>query len=239
MFEDATFHSRGVLGNSTPKWMLLALGLNLALLATMVIMPLMHPESLPARLISRLIYVPDAQPRVVTRSQSAPAHPIAAPVSVPLKLPQISRIPRPEISEDGPPPTGDGANLSSTMSTGDVVGGSSTAPFHPTPPPVVQPATPHTISISAGVAGGLLYYQSKPPYPPIAKATGTSGAVVMAATISSTGTIENIRVLSGNPMLRQAAVDAVKTWRYHPYLLNNQPVAVETTITINFSLSGR
>jgi protein TonB len=68
---------------------------------------------------------------------------------------------------------------------------------------------------------------------------GVSGTVVLAATISKSGTIENLRVLSGHPMLTQAAIDAVKTWRYRPYLLNHEPVEVETTINVVFSMGSR
>jgi protein TonB len=218
--------------------MLLALGLNLSLLATMVIMPLMHPESLPARLVSSLVYVPEAQPRIIARNQTLPAHPIASPAPMQLDLSRARTITQPTNSESGPPPAGGGIEIFSMDGTGSVPGALPNNIFRPAQPPAVKPATPRVITLSSGVAGGLLFYQTRPAYPPIAKATGTSGPVVLAATISSSGTIENLRVLSGNPMLRQAAVEAVKTWRYHPYLLNNQPVAVETTITINFSLNG-
>jgi len=62
--------------------------------------------------------------------------------------------------------------------------------------------------------------------------------VVLQATISKTGTIENLRVISGPAMLQQSAMDAVKSWRYRPYLLNNDPVEVETTVNVVFSLGG-
>ncbi len=72
-------------------------------------------------------------------------------------------------------------------------------------------------------------------YPPIAKAARVSGTVVIQATISKTGTIENLRVISGPAMLQQAAMDAVRAWRYRPYLLNNEPVEVETTVNVIFT----
>ena len=64
------------------------------------------------------------------------------------------------------------------------------------------------------------------------------GPVVLAAVISKAGAIENLRVLSGHPMLVKAAIDAVSEWRYRPYILNNEPVEVETQITVNFTLGG-
>jgi len=65
-----------------------------------------------------------------------------------------------------------------------------------------------------------------------------SGTVVIQATISKAGTIDNLRVVSGPTMLRQAALDAVKTWRYKPYMLDGEPVDVETTVSVNFTLGG-
>ena len=75
-------------------------------------------------------------------------------------------------------------------------------------------------------------------YPPIAKAARVSGTVVIQATISKTGTVENLRVISGPAMLQQSALDAVRSWRYRPYLLNNEPVEVETTVNVIFTLGG-
>jgi protein TonB len=104
--------------------------------------------------------------------------------------------------------------------------------------PKVAAAPPKKVAISAGVATGMLIQKTTPIYPPIAKAARVSGTVILQATISKTGTIENLRVVSGPAMLQQAALDAVKTWRYRPYLLNNDPVEVETTINVIFSLGG-
>jgi len=77
-----------------------------------------------------------------------------------------------------------------------------------------------------------------PQYPAIAKAARIQGTVVLQATISKTGEIENLRVVSGPPMLQQSAMDAVRTWRYRPYLLNNEPVEVDTTVNVIFNLDG-
>ena len=66
----------------------------------------------------------------------------------------------------------------------------------------------------------------------------TGRAVVLQAEISKDGTIQNLQLISGHPMLAPAAIEAVKQWRYKPYLLNGEPVAVETQVVVNFSLSG-
>jgi protein TonB len=104
--------------------------------------------------------------------------------------------------------------------------------------PKVQAAPPKKINISAGVAQGMLIQKTTPNYPPIAKAARVSGTVVIQAKISKQGTIEDLHVVSGPAMLQQAALDAVKTWRYRPYLLNNEPVEVETTVNVIFTLGG-
>jgi protein TonB len=84
----------------------------------------------------------------------------------------------------------------------------------------------------------MLLEKTQPFYPPIAKAARVSGTVVLQVTISETGLIESPRVVSGPAMLQQAALDAVKNWRYRPYLLNNEPVKVETTVNVIFALGG-
>ena len=104
--------------------------------------------------------------------------------------------------------------------------------------PKVKIAAPTKVSISAGVAGGLLVQKTSPAYPQIAREARVSGTVVIQATISKTGAIQNLRAVSGPTMLRQAALDAVKTWRYNPYMLDGQPVDVETTVSVTFSLGG-
>jgi protein TonB len=85
---------------------------------------------------------------------------------------------------------------------------------------------------------GFLLNKTTPTYPPIAKAARVQGTVVLQATISKQGTIEDLRVISGPAMLQQAALDAVRQWRYRPYLLNNEPVEVETTVNVIFTLGG-
>ncbi|HLY43315.1 MAG TPA: energy transducer TonB [Terracidiphilus sp.] len=90
--------------------------------------------------------------------------------------------------------------------------------------------------ISDGVAAGMLLHKTAPIYPEFAKQGHVTGTVVLGATISKTGTIQDIHYISGPEILRNAAMDAVKTWRYRPYMLDSQPVAVDTTIKLVFSL---
>jgi periplasmic protein TonB len=106
-------------------------------------------------------------------------------------------------------------------------------------PAVTVRQTPRrTLSISSGVMAGNLLEKTVPLYPPIPKAARIQGTVVLQATISKAGLIQNLRVISGPTMLQQAALNAVRSWRYKPYLLNGEPVEVETTVNVVFSLGG-
>jgi len=203
----------------------------------MIALPLLDPDSLPTRILMRTLYAP------------APA-PVAFPHPSVMRNPgrtiQISlnpfQVPRqtPSTIDDKPGPAPANVDpFGETASGNDVAGATLTNAFQPTPPPVVHHAPPSITKISQGVATGLLLSRTLPTYPIVARSTGTSGTVVLAATISTAGTIENLRVLSGSPMLTAAALDAVRTWLYRPYLLNNQPVEVETTINVVFSMGNR
>jgi len=85
---------------------------------------------------------------------------------------------------------------------------------------------------------GNLIYRVQPNYPALARSARVQGAVVLRAVISRSGTIENLQVLTGHPLLTSAALDAVRQWRYRPYILNGEPVVVETQVTVNFLLAG-
>jgi protein TonB len=104
--------------------------------------------------------------------------------------------------------------------------------------PVVKAAAPKKIAVSSGVMAGNILVKTQPQYPAIAKAARIQGTVVLQATISKEGTITNLTVVSGPPMLQQAALDAVRSWRYKPYLLNGEPVEVGTQVNVVFSLGG-
>jgi protein TonB len=107
-----------------------------------------------------------------------------------------------------------------------LIGGESKAPA-----PVLQ-----TVNISQGVSRGLLVKQTQPIYPPNALRLRLEGAVQLSATISRNGDISALKILSGDPLLARAAAEAVKQWKYKPYLLNGEPVEIQTQITVNFTL---
>ena len=103
------------------------------------------------------------------------------------------------------------------------------------PMPPCQPV-PMRIRVSPGVAAGMLLHAEPPNYPPAAKANHVEGTVVLHAVIGKDGKVQDIQVLSGDSRLAEAAVEAVKQWRYRPFRLNGEPVEVDTQITIVFQL---
>jgi protein TonB len=155
------------------------------------------------------------------------SHQLNAPSRIPNDLKMLA-------GKEPPPSSSFAASGMEGLSGGGVAGNV----FNGQNAPKVKVAAPSKISISAGVAGGLLIQKNAPVYPQIAREARVSGTVVIQATISKTGVIENLRAVSGPTMLRQSALDAVKTWRYKPYLLDGDPVDVETTVSVTFSLGG-
>ena len=106
-----------------------------------------------------------------------------------------------------------------------------------TPPPPA--ATPNVRPFRpSNLLEGSLVRRVQPVYPQLARNARIQGKVVLSAVISKAGTIENLQLVSGHPMLVPAAIDAVSQWRYRPYILNGDPIEVETQITVNFTLSG-
>ena len=155
---------------------------------------------------------------------------IIAPLSVPRETPRINDPGSGPIAPDAPTidyGPGNGPIIGATHGLGDAI-------------PLVIPARPaptRPLHVSTLTEANLLR-RVQPIYPPLARQARVQGAVELRAIISKTGTIENLVVVSGHPMLARSAMEAVRQWRYRPYQLNNQPVEVETDITVNFVLSG-
>jgi protein TonB len=237
MFEDALMESGHRIKTKSKWWSIVALIINCAIVLGLVLWPLMHLESLPKNMMATLLVAPAPPP------PPPPPPPPAAPVKVhvqtvnpfeaPTKIPHEIK----QVKEEPPPPTNQGVAGMEGMGGGGAIGGI-LGGMGNSPAPVVKAATPKKIAISSGVMTGLKTGGVNPTYPPIARAARISGTVVLQATISKSGTIENLRVISGPPMLTQSALEAVKTWRYKPYQLNGEPVEVETTVNVVFNLGG-
>lgn len=235
MFEDSTFESTGRIRTRSRGWMLATFLLNSAVLVTLALFPLLYPEALP-RVVNIMLMTappPQQQPPQPPHQQRLPrVSPVSEIVGQRLMAPPV--IPRqtyvPATQE--PPQIGSVAS----MDMGSQASGPGAGVFRGHTRPSVRPEPRQTARVSGGVMNGLLVRKVIPEYPPIARTMGIGGTVVLQATISKSGTIENLRVVSGPEMLRQAAINAVSQWRYQPYLLSGEPVEVETTVNVQFTL---
>ncbi len=99
-----------------------------------------------------------------------------------------------------------------------------------------QPAKPTRLRISTGAAKGLKIHDVQPKYPQDARARGIEGDVLLQATIDTQGNLTNLKVVQGEPILVEASMDAVKKWKYRPYIYEGKPVEVDTTIRIEFHM---
>jgi len=109
-------------------------------------------------------------------------------------------------------------------------------PAMPPPQPIIKKTESKPVKLSEGVSEAQLISRVEPHYPPLAVETRTQGTVRLHAIISRQGRITSLEVLSGHPFLVQAALEAVRQWRYRPTMLDGDPVEVETTITVVFQL---
>ena len=246
MFEDSLLESGGRLKTKRGMTTFFSMILQVFLIGLLVLIPLLFTEALPKQQLMTFLVAPPPPP-------PPPPPPAAAPVKVvkqiqsdlnngqlrtPTKIPEKVQMIK---EEETPPPT---------MAAGGVVGGvPGGVPggqmggviggiISSTPVAVPKVATPQKVRVSQGVSQGLLIKKVQPPYPPLARQARIQGQVVLQADISKDGTIQNLRLISGHPMLAPSAIEAVKQWRYKPYFLNGEPVEVETQITVIFSLSG-
>jgi TonB family protein len=105
-------------------------------------------------------------------------------------------------------------------------------------PPPPKPAAPSRIKQGGNVTAASIITQTRPLYPPLARQARIQGNVVLHAIIDKDGKVAQLEVISGHPLLVQSALDAVKQWRYKPTLLNGDPVEVDTTITVTFTMGG-
>lgn len=234
MFEDSTFESTGRIHTRSGNWMVATSGLNGSIVLALALVPLLYPHALPPMVLPFLMEAPVApviETKPVTRVEpvrQVPSQMQGNHIFAPTTIPQIPYIAdRPEALaninvanmalDDG---ASTGANLFGDQGRRPVVHQGATKP----------------VRISGTVVEGLLIQKTIPRYPPIALASRTQGTVVLQATISRAGTIENLHVMSGPAMLYQSAMDAVKNWRYRPYLLSGEPVEVETTVNVVFKL---
>jgi protein TonB len=245
MFEDSLIESGGRLSTKRGLTTTISFILQVALVGILVLIPLLFTEALPKTQLMTFLVAPPPPP--------PPPPPAATPVKVvkqiqtdivngqlrtPTKIPEKVQMIK---EEEAPPPMSSMAGVVGGVpggvpggQMGGVIGGIISS----TPVAVPKAATPQRVRVSQGVTQGLLIRKIQPNYPPLARQARIQGSVLLQAVISKEGAIENLRLISGHPMLAPSALEAVKQWRYKPYILNGEPVEVETQITVNFTLSG-
>lgn len=250
MFEDSLLESGGKnskLKRRGPWATLLSFAIQAGLVGVLVLIPLIYTEALPKQQLMGYLVAPPPPPPPPPPPAATPAPvkvakptteidngELKAPTAIPKKIAML---------KDDEPPASSGV-VGGVVGgvpggqAGGVVGGVLGSIVSAAPTAVPKAATPTRVKVSAGVTSGYLIRKIQPLYPPLAKQARISGSVVLQAVISKDGSIQQLRVVSGHPMLVQSALDAVKQWRYKPYILNGEPVEVDTQVTVNFTLAG-
>jgi periplasmic protein TonB len=245
MFEDSLIESGGKLKTKRGWTSIVSFLIQFMIIGVMVLIPLIFTEALPKTVTLGFLVAPPPPP--------PPPPPAAAPVKVvkviqtdivngqlrtPTKIPQKVQMIK---EEEAPPPVMASAGVVGGVPggvPGGSMGGVIGSVLSSTPVAVPKIATPQRVRVSSGVVSGLKIRDVRPNYPPLARQARIQGVVILQAQISKDGSIENLQLISGHPMLAPAAIEAVKQWKYKPYLLNGEPVEVETQVQVNFTLAG-
>lgn len=205
-----------------------------AIVGVMILIPLIYTEALPKGMLSTFLVAPAPPP---------PPPPPAAPVKVvrpriiqPQRMVAPTVIPKKiEIVKEAAPDVSAGPDFGVAGGTGGPLGGAISGVIAPPPP---KPVAPARIRVGGNVQSAMLVRQVQPLYPQIARTAHIQGTIVLHAIIAKDGTIQELQYVTGPPLLMRAAMDAVREWRYKPTLLNGEPVEVDTTISVVFTLGG-
>jgi periplasmic protein TonB len=218
--------------------------LEIIIIGITVIIPLIYTDALPKATLMTFLVAPPPPPPPPPPAAKAPpvvihkvsmADLMKAPTVIPKTIAKIKDQPVVQSTGVVGGVTGGvpGGEMGGVL--GGIIGGVTGGP---PPPPPPKPKTPQRIRVGGQVEQAKLIYKPTPEYPPLAKMARIQGTVKLEAIISKDGTIQDLKVLSGHPLLVKAALDAVKQWRYQPTLLNGDPVEVITEIDVNFTLAG-
>ena len=244
MLEDSLFESRGRIKTRKPVTVVVSTMAHVVTIGVLVLIPLIQTQAITipppdSSLLAPRVEAPQpvevfvAQPQVQHYTQPDP-NILTAPESIPPGIAYVDEPARPSVALL---PTVAATGISNLL-LGALSGGSEVAmpvapPPLPPPPPIIKA---DRIRQGGNVQAANLIEQVNPIYPPLARQARIQGVVVMEAVISKEGSIESLRVVTGHPLLNQAALDAVKQWKYRPTLLNGEPVEVITTVTVTFNL---
>ncbi len=239
MFDDL-LESTNQKKKTNKGWSVILSGLvQTIILGILVLIPLIYTEALPKAMLSTLLIAPPPPPPPPPPPQ--PVKTIIKPVARLIqsgKLMQPRAIPKEvavfkeaELPPDVTTNTGVTGGVFGGIPGQGLIGGQAL-------PPPPKAAAPSRIKQGGNVTAASILSQTRPVYPALARQARIQGSVVLHAIIDKDGKVAQLEVVSGHPLLVQAALDAVKQWRYKPTLLNGDPVEVDTTITVTFTMGG-
>jgi periplasmic protein TonB len=245
MFEEMVVSSPTSKKTNKPWTVMLSMIIQCAFLGILILIPLIYTEALPKAMLSTMLVAPPPPPppppppaptqviKVRPQVHLMQNNQLVAPKVIPKEVKIIKEEAEPDPSalgmQGGVPGGVAGGSMGGVL--GGVIGGAGGAPPPPKP-------TQTRIRQGGAVTAASLINRVQPVYPPLARQTRVSGTVRLHAIISKDGSVQQLEVMSGHPLLVQAALDAVRQWRYRPTLLNGEPVEVDTTIDVIFSLNS-
>jgi len=236
MFDQLVISSAHVSKTHKPWTVAMSAGVQFLIVGIMILIPLIYTEALPKGMLNTFLVAPAPPPpppppaapvKAVVRPRIITPQRMVAPTVIP-KTVQVIKDEAPDVGALGVE-GGVGGGVPGGV-LGGIIGNAA-------PPPPPKP-TQTRIRVGGNVQGAKLIHQVQPVYPQIAKTAHVSGTVLLHAIIAKDGTIQQLEYVSGPPLLMRAAMDAVHEWRYQPTLLNGEPVEVDTTIQVVFTLGG-
>jgi protein TonB len=210
--------------------------IQISALSVLILIPLIYTQALPKAMLSTLLVAPPPPPP----PPPPPVKEIIKPVARLIqsgKLVQPRAIPK-EVAvfkeAELPPDINNNTNQSGVF--GGIPGQGLMAESPVMPPPKAAP--PARIKQGGEVTAASIITQTRPAYPALARQARIQGTVVLHAIIDKEGKVAQLEIVSGHPLLVQSALDAVKQWRYKPTQLNGEPVEVDTTIQVTFTMGS-
>jgi periplasmic protein TonB len=242
MFDDLVVSSANPKHTHKSWTVALSAVIQAVIVGVFILIPLLVTEALPKEMTMAYLIAPTPPPPPPPPPPKVQVVKQAPPLIQQGKLMAPTVIPKKVniIKEAAPPPdvsgvSGGVAGGIGGGSMGGVLGGIIGSTGGGPPPP---PSTPSRIRVGGNVQQANLIHMVQPQYPEIAKTAHIQGTVLLHAVIAKDGTIKQLQYISGPPLLMRSAMSAVQQWRYRPTLLNGDPVEVDTTISVVFTLGG-
>ena len=249
LFADSLLEASGGQRRRTTWATFVSFVLQCLLVSVLVLVPLWFTDVLPQQQLVTFLVAPPPPPpppaapasaavKVVKVATDIVNGRLRTPSRIPVKVQMIREA-------EAPPPIATTGGVIGGVpggipggQLGGVIGGiiSASSSLAAVPKLSKHAPTVQRVRVSQGVTKGMVVYRIEPTYPPLARQARIQGVVVLTAIIDKDGNIQNLRLVSGHPILAPAAIDAVKQWRYKPFRLNGQPVEIETTVTVTFQL---